>query len=135
MRKKSDFSADATTWFDFAAYDLKTAKWEFEGKIYTSVCYTSQQAAEKALKALILAKGKAVLKVHSLDRLISEIKQLGVAISEIENEAQELDKYYLSTRYPGQYGGPEGLYDKVDARSAIEAAEKILAFVQKKIAP
>ena len=133
MKKQADFSTDAVTWFDFANYDLKTAKWNLKGKIYTSSCYASQQAAEKALKSLVLAQGKVVPKAHSLDRLISELKNINIDVSEIETEAQRLDKYYISTRYPGQYGGPEGLYDEGDAQSATDAADKILNFVQKKI--
>lgn len=132
MKKKSNFTVDAQTWFSFAKYDLKSAKWQIKGKIYTSVCYACQQAAEKSLKALILYRGKVIPKIHSLDRLISELKKLKINTDEIEKEAQELDKYYISTRYPGQYGGPEGLYDEIDAKSAIVAAEKILNFVKKK---
>jgi HEPN domain-containing protein len=133
MRKRSDFSADAAAWIKFASYDLKTARWELKGKIFTSACYSSQQSAEKALKAFILAKNKVVPKVHSLDRLLSELKNIGVRVSQIEKAAQELDKYYISTRYPGQYGGPEGMYDEKDAGSAINSAERILEFVQKEI--
>lgn len=133
MKKVSDFSIDVDTWLEFADYDLKTAKWDLEGKIFTSSCYASQQAAEKALKALIFTKGKAAPKIHSLDRLISELKRLKTEIGEIEEDAQLLDKYYISTRYPGQYGGPEGLYNEKDAVTAISSAENILAFVHKQV--
>lgn len=128
--KNTNYSVDVKSWLEFAEYDLKSAKWQFKGKIYTSACYACQQVAEKALKALILSNGKIIPKIHSLDRLISEIEKIDVDISDIEKEAQELDKYYISTRYPGQYGGPEGLYDKADAQSAIIAAERILSFVK-----
>lgn len=131
--KKNNFLKDVQVWLDFAAYDLKSAKWQYKGKIYTSSCYACQQTAEKALKALILSFGKVTPKVHSLDRLITTLKHLGTDISSIEKAAKELDKYYISTRYPGQYGGPEGLYDEKDAQSAISAAENILQFVKKKI--
>lgn len=134
MKKKSNlYAADVQSWLDFANYDLKTAKWNLTGKIYTSSCHASQQVAEKALKALILAKGAVIPKIHRLDRLISILKDLSVKTAQIEREAQELDQFYISTRYPGQYGGPEGLYDKHDAQSAIQAAEKILQFVQETI--
>lgn len=133
MKKVLDFSNDVKTWLEFADYDLKTAKWNFDGKIFTSACYASQQAAEKALKALILSKGKVAPKVHSLDRLISELKQLKTGIDKIEEDAKNLDKYYISTRYPGQYGGPSGLYDEDDAATAISSAENILDFIQKDI--
>lgn len=128
--KKNNFTADVDTWLEFAEYDLKSARWQLEGKIYTSACYVSQQAAEKALKALILSCDNIPPKIHSLDRLIAILKDLKVDISSIETEAQELDQYYITTRYPGQYGGPEGLYRDEDATHAIIAAEKILKFVK-----
>ena len=104
--KKINFASDVTTWLAFAEYDLKSAKWQQEGKIYVSTCYASQQAAEKALKALLLANGKIPPKIHSLDRLVTELKTIKINISEIES-ARELDTYYITTRYPGQYGGLE----------------------------
>jgi len=131
--KKIDFSADVKTWLEFVAYDLKSARWQMKGKIYTSSCYASQQSAEKALKALLLAYGKPIPKIHSLDRLMTILKNLNIEVSSIEDEARELDKYYITTRYPGQYGGPEGLYDRDDAETAIHAVETIIAFVKRKI--
>lgn len=128
--KNHNFSADIKTWLDFAEYDLKSAKWTFEGKIYTSVCYACQQSAEKALKALVLAKGGKIPQIHSLDHLLSDLKKLKVNVSSIEKYGRDLDKYYITARYPGQYGGPEGLYDGTDAKSALIAAEKILDFVR-----
>lgn len=132
MKQKTDFSKDVSVWLEFAEYDLKTAKWNYEGKIYTSSCYACQQSAEKALKVLILKQGKVIPKIHSLDRLLSELKEMGIDTVDIMEAAQELDKYYISTRYPGQYGGPEGLYNENDAKSAINAAEEILSFVYSK---
>ena len=38
-----------------------------------------------------------------------------------------MDKYYITTRYPGQYGGPEGLYDRDDAETAIHAGISLIA--------
>lgn len=130
--KKNNFFKDVQVWLDFATYDLKSAKWQYKGKIYTSCCYACQQVAEKALKALILSIGKVIPKVHSLDRLITTLKHLGIDVSFIEEAAKELDKYYIATRYPGPYGGPEGLYDEKDAEIAIASAESILQFVKKK---
>lgn len=132
MKQKTNFSKDVNIWLEFAEYDLKTAKWNYEGEIYTSSCYACQQSAEKALKTLILKQGKIVPKIHSLDRLLSKLKEMDIDIAGIMEVAQELDKYYISARYPGQYGGPEGLYTENDAKSAIKAAEEILTFVYSK---
>lgn len=129
--KKTDFTADVNTWLEFAAYDLKSALWQLKGEIYTSACFAAQQAAEKSLKALILSHGKVAPKVHSLDHLLSILRRLKVVVAPIETEALELDKYYITTRYPGQYGGPEELYTENDARTAVENAQAIFDFVNK----
>ena len=133
MKSNLNFTSDAKSWLEFADYDLKTARWEVEGEIYTSACYSCQQAAEKALKALLLAKQGVIHKVHSLDFLISKLKVFQIDTLFIEDEARELDQYYITTRYPGQYGGPEGLYSEMDAKQAIAAAETILKFVKQQI--
>ena len=127
--KKTNFSQDVTAWLDFAEYDLKSAKWQLKGKLYTVACYASQQAAEKALKALLLDVKQTFPKVHSLDRLLSELKIANVNITKINKASIELDKYYITARYPGEYGGPEGLYTKEDTIIAIQSAEKIITFV------
>lgn len=131
--KKTDFSADANSWLEFAAYDLKSALWQLKGEIYTSACFAAQQAAEKSLKALILSRGKVVPKVHSLDYLFSILRRLKIVVAPIEQEALELDKYYITTRYPGQYGGPEDLYTRNDAQVAVENAQAIIDFAEKNI--
>lgn len=131
--KKIDFTADVNTWLEFAQYDLKSALWQLKGEIYTSACFAAQQAAEKALKALILSRGTVAPKVHSLDRLLSILRRLKVVVAFIEREALDLDKYYITTRYPGQYGGPEDLYDRSDAQAAVEGAQAVIDFVEKNI--
>lgn len=134
MKKSpNDYLADVQIWLEFAQYDLKTAKWNLEGDLFTSTCYCSQQAAEKALKALILAKDHVVPKVHSLDRLISEVRKLRVETFDIEKAALNLDAFYISTRYPGEYGGPTNLYNRDDAENALRSAERIIEFVKKEI--
>lgn len=131
MKRKTDFKKDALIWMSFAAYDLKTAKWNLKGEIYTSVCYSSQQTAEKSLKALFFYFGKNPPRVHSLDYLISELKKTKINISLIEQSALVLDKYYISSRYPGQYGGPEGMFNREEAEEALQAAQMVLIFTQK----
>jgi len=123
------FEHDIKIWLDFAKYDFKSAKWQYKGKFYTSTCYACQQSAEKSLKALALFTTDKIPHIHSLQDLIKIIKQK-LDISSIEDDAKELDKYYITTRYPGEYGGPDGLYGPKDAQSAIKSAHNILSFVQ-----
>ena len=130
MKHNKKPSKDILIWLDFALYDLKSATWQLEGTFYTSACFAAQQSAEKALKAFILYNGIRLPKSHSLDRLLSILKEQNIDVSFIETPAKTLDIYYITTRYPGQYGGPEGLYDKTDAKEAIKSAQAILTNVQ-----
>jgi len=47
---------EAKRWLTFAQEDLKVAELVLEESIYNQVCFHSQQAGEKALKALIEEK-------------------------------------------------------------------------------
>ncbi|HUV85575.1 MAG TPA: HEPN domain-containing protein [bacterium] len=53
-------------WLEFARRDLGAAQGLISLKYYVNACIDAQQAAEKALKAFILAKGKAIPKTHNL---------------------------------------------------------------------
>lgn len=68
--KKNNFAKDANAWLDFALYDLKTAKWEYEGKIYTSCCYACQQVAEKALRDVFKARCTICYTISRKDSLL-----------------------------------------------------------------
>lgn len=120
---------DIKLWLEFAKYDLKSAKWQHKGKIYTSACYASQQSAEKSLKSLSLFENSQIPKIHSLQDILRTITKTNT--SDIQTDARNLEKYYISTRYPGEYGGPEGLYNQQDSKKAIKSAESILSFVTK----
>lgn len=91
------------------------------------VCFIAQQAAEKAVKALYQSLGIEVRSSSTylmLERLPKEYKPP----SRLIDEARELDRHYISTRYPNFY--PEGAfsdyYTKVDAERAIKYAKEII---------
>lgn len=89
--------------------------------------------SRESIKSTDFGKTRNNTKLHNLDRLITTLKTFQIDTTFIEEEARELDQYYITTRYPGQYGGPEGLYSEEDAKRAIIAAESILKFVKKQI--
>ncbi|MBK5190671.1 MAG: HEPN domain-containing protein [Methanosarcinales archaeon] len=47
---------DIQRWWDRATEDLETAKFNFRGKKYRAAAFFSQQATEKALKALYIKR-------------------------------------------------------------------------------
>lgn len=98
---------------------------------HSSVCFFSQQMAEKYLKILLIFHQKEFPKIHDLKRIATLIEPSVKDIFELEEEFNVLNKYYATTRYPGDF--PEG-FSWHDAEEAFKATRKIKEFVLKKIA-
>ncbi len=57
---------EVQNWWGQAQADLKAAKDNYYHEIYYVASFLSQQAAEKALKAVLLLKNNIIPKTHSL---------------------------------------------------------------------
>ncbi len=120
-------------WLDFAGEDLKMAELAFKERIYNQVCFHSQQAAEKSLKALIEEKRK-VPKEHRLPKLFRICEELGYNLEKFQEDFEFLDKFYTSTRYPFIVGIlPEGFPTKVDAERSLKIAKKVYSLRGRKL--
>ncbi len=69
------------------------------------VAFHSQQAIEKSLKAVLEEKADRVPKIHSLEKLMHEVKKF-INIEVDKDIILELDKLYIDSRYPGDLGLP-----------------------------
>ena len=96
---------------------------------FSIACFLSQQMAEKYLKALLVFYNKPFSKVHDLIVLETLISKETLKIKQFHNYLKSLNRYYIETRYPGDY--PEFFWD--EAEEAYTAAKKIKEFVLKKI--
>jgi HEPN domain-containing protein len=116
-------------WFSQAERDLDAARWQLQGGFYEWVCFTCQQAAEKAVKA-VYQQLHAVAWGHVVSRLLNELPDEIRPARDLIETAIRLDRYYVPTRYPNGFerGAPQEYYTETDAREAIAYAEKILQF-------
>jgi len=94
--------SDPHAWITRAYSNLNLAE-KGRGKdvMLEDLCFNTQQAAEKALKAVCLFKEQDFPKTHSIVRLLDIIEASGVAISESVKSADVLTQYAVQTRYPG----------------------------------
>jgi len=69
-----------------------------------------------------------LVKIHDLIKLSSILKEKAPEIREIGDELAKLNRFYVETRYVGDY--PE--FSWQDAEEAFKAAKKIRDFVLKK---
>ncbi len=64
------------------------------------LCFDAQQAAEKAIKAVLIL-GVRFPYIHDLAQLLSLVEQAGQSVSESIRRAAGLSDYAVETRYPG----------------------------------
>ena len=120
--------AEFTRWFEQAKDDLAAARSSQAAGHHEWACFQAQQAAEKALKAFLLMKGKRQFISHSIKDLLGEAEQIEPAFR-VLGKARRLDEYYIPTRYPNGLPGttrPHEFYDWEEASECLQLAELVL---------
>lgn len=128
-------------WLTFARTDFESAKYldgaPFHPRPLNVICYHCQQAAEKAVKALIVYFGSqgGMPKVHDISFLLNQIKNIVLEKKGIEVEhsllliANSLSKYGVAPRYPNEIE-----VDERQVKKALADSETILKWVDDVIA-
>lgn len=118
-------------WINKADEDFKFAKASLdEGlEFYAPICLHFHQAAEKYLKAYIVAKELPFPKIHDLEKLLQLCTQKDSEFNKLEEFAKILNPFYIGTRYPDIILP----VDKNIAEKALQAAEEIASFVKSKL--
>lgn len=116
-------------WFRQAEADLRHARHALEDGDHEWSCFAAQQAAEKALKAVVQSLGGEPWG-HSVTVLLGNLgERLDVGLELVE-AGKRLDKHYIPTRYPNGFdaGAPTDYYTAAEAENAIADASAILEF-------
>jgi HEPN domain-containing protein len=117
-------------WLSQAQRDIEKASVDFQYKYWEWACFTAQQAAEKAVKALIMSQGAEVWG-HAITPMLLNLQGISVPQRLIVN-AQLLDALYIPTRYPNGFseGKPADYFNAEKAQEAIDAATAIIRFCE-----
>jgi HEPN domain-containing protein len=116
-------------WMAQAEGDLAHARHDLDSGFYDWACFSAQQAAEKALKAVFQRLG-ADAWGHSVADLLHELGR-SVAVPQILVPAgQDLDRAYIAARYPDAHpsGAPRSRYFRAEAERLVAHAESIVQF-------
>lgn len=92
-------------------------------------CFQAQQAAEKAIKAVLLHLKISFPYTHDLTALLRLLKKGGRAVPTEVEEASLLTRFAVATRYPGL---AEPVTRK-ETENAIKIADRVLRWAQKTI--
>lgn len=124
--------SEAKNWLKEAEDNLAAARILLEGGRYNGACFFAQQAAEKALKALIIAKEAKGIRDHEVSKILERASRHAPELLEFGEGAKFLDPLYVDTRYPDARG--YRAFTKKEAERAISIAGGILEVVRHHLA-
>jgi len=93
------------------------------------LCFQAQQAVEKALKGLLIARTQDYPKTHDLGKLLTLLRVAGVRVPPELDPAADLSVYAVVTRYPGAPG-----VTQEDYADALRLAEAVVDWVREQLA-
>ena len=111
-------------WTKKSGADIRVAEINLKEGLYEVVAFYSQQAAEKAMKAVFINEFGKLLKTHDLHLLG---RKLG-APPGILMLCKALTQHYIITRYP-----MDAEYSKEDAESAVEQSKRVIEWSRKRL--
>ena len=90
-------------------------------------CFHAQQCIEKYFKAMLVAHGQGFPKIHKLQELSDLLEEQGVLVPLTTEQMEQLTKYAVDVRYPGDEPAVE------EARGAYDLARTVRRFVRRQI--
>jgi len=127
-------TARLQAWIRQAKNDLAMAEFARSGQFYAQACYHCSQAAEKALKGLLIGLGQDPPRSHSLERLVDALADLGLEVESLRAlQLKALSRMTTATRYPDADEAPMNLFDAKDCDLALGVAKSVLETVTKSL--
>ncbi len=99
--------------------------------LVAAACFHWQQAAEKALKAFLVAHNDDPPRTHDLVRLLRRCESRGLDAAELIDDCAELSRHAVAGRYPDE---PDPLPEGTDV-TAEAAARRVVAAVLGSLPP
>ncbi len=128
-------------WWAQAKLDLSAARDSHKTKHYEWACFQSQQAVEKAFKALLLyfhidSWGHSIISLIRKWKDIASPDRIDIDnYTDLYQKCQELDRHYIQPRYPNGFadGYPAEFYNSIISEQCIKYAEHIFEFIEREI--
>lgn len=121
---------DLDAWFGKARDDLRAAEvmLSIEPPLLDDAAFHCQQAAEKAIKGLLVARGVPFKRVHDIRPLADTVTATDPDLEDLLDDAAELTEYAWLFRYPGE---PIELTSE-EVREALETARATVAVMEER---
>ena len=130
MPRRIGFTGTPEDWLRRAKGNLARAKQtKPKDAFWEDLCFDAQQAAEKAIKAVLIFRQLEFRKTHDLRGLLTLLDSTGSPIPAEIWKADNLTDYAVETRYPGL---SEPVSDS-EYRDAVALAEAVVRWADKQI--
>jgi len=127
MPHEGHFPGSPADWLRYARSDLELARVVRPDEVlFEGLCFHAQQAAEKALKAVLIAKGVPPPKTHNIRALLDLLPQEIITTQEIE-DAASLTDYAVTSRYPGDFES----VDEEEYEETVRLAETVVLWAER----
>lgn len=125
--KRRDLT-DPSEWLRRAHSNLARAKADrtLPEILYEDLCFDAQQAAEKAIKAVLVQRNVAFPKNAAIMDLPTLLHESGYAVPEQIRQCGILTEYAVESRYPGVF--EEVL--QADYTEAVELADRVVRWAE-----
>lgn len=121
---------EVENWWKQAERDIVSAENSLKARDFYVSAFMSQQAIEKALKALFIQEKQELIKTHS----VSKIGKLLNLPAEILIKISSLEDVYQETRYPDISAKiPAEEFEEQDAIELLNNAGEVLEWISKKM--
>jgi HEPN domain-containing protein len=105
-----------------------------DGGFHAQACYHCSQAAEKALRALLLALDQEPERTDSIERLLGALELLGIETAPLRLlPLKPLQRMTTASRYPDGDEAPVDLFDQRDGALALEVARAVVDFADQQL--
>ena len=120
---------DPREWISRARSNLVLAKSRILGAYLEDLCFAAQQAAEKSIKAVMIAREVDFPYVHDLGSLLALLEETGEIVPEAIRTAVSLTTYATATRYPNA----DTPVTEQEYREAITIAEAVVRWAEERL--
>lgn len=116
---------EAARWLSKAGEDLETSRYLLQGEYVGQAAFFAQQAAEKAFKAVLVAREGRFTKIHNLVSLASEAKAPDI----LREKCESLTPAYVAYRYPDV----ENPITPPEAEMLVKIAAEVVAWARRQL--
>lgn len=122
---------DASVWLEWADNTLQFTEAGYKDtRIPADACFGSQQAAEKALKAFLIAHDTEPPRIHDTAALLELARRIDPGITGLEEHCKLLTRYVVQARYPGDLFRD---FRDEEAPRALTAARAVVEVIKKRL--